>query len=81
MCSPSVRKEANRLYWLVKGMLIPESWPDNDVERIYDSYMVRLWGNHERADYGMMGFETAYTNRQEEQISDSLENVAVLGYD
>jgi len=80
MCSPFVRKEANRFYWLVKGMLIPESWPDKDVERIYDSYMVRLWGIHERIAYGSTGFEAAYKAREAKIINDSLEKVAVLGY-
>jgi hypothetical protein len=29
----------------------------------------------------MIGFESAYRNREDEQISKSLEKVAVLGYD
>jgi hypothetical protein len=48
MCSPAVRKEANRLNWMVKGQLITKSEPDTVVEYIYDSYFRRLWGNHER---------------------------------
>lgn len=80
MCSPFVRKEANRFYWLVKGMLIPESWTDHDVERIYDSYMTRLWGNHERVAYGSAGFEAAYKKREAEQLSREMDKVAVLGY-
>ena len=64
MCSPYVRKEANRFYWLVKGMLIPESWSDDQVEKTYHSYMKRLWGNNERAVYGMTGFEAAYKKRE-----------------
>ena len=64
MCSPFVRKEANRFYWLVKGQLIPESWSDKEVEEIYNSYMKRLWGNHERAVYGTIGFENAYKVRE-----------------
>ena len=47
MCSPFMRKEANRFYWIVKGSLIPQSWSDKDVEGIYYSYMKRIWGNHE----------------------------------
>ena len=80
MCSPFVRKEANRFYWLVKGMLIPTSWSDKDVERIYDSYMTRLWGNHERIAYGSNGFESAWERREAEMLSEEIKDVAVLGY-
>ena len=61
MCSYYVRKEANRFYWIVKGMLIPESWSDEDVEAIYDGYMKRIWGNHE-ADW--TGFHAAWLARE-----------------
>ena len=47
MCSPFVRKEANRLNWLIKGKLIDRSWSDEAVEKTYDSYFKRLWGNNE----------------------------------
>ena len=80
MCSPFVRKEANRFYWLVKGMLIPTSWSDDQVEKIYDSYMKRLWGNHERAAYGEVGFESAWKAREAEMLDDELKYVARLGY-
>lgn len=63
------RKEANRLYWMVKGHLIPESWPDKEVMSIYDSYMKRLWGNHERAVYGSSGFEAAWAERAAANLS------------
>ena len=76
MCSPSVRKEANRYYWLVKGSLIPESWSDSEVERIHISYFNRLWGNHE-AMIHEDGFEAAYLDRADFDLS----KVAVLGYD
>lgn len=76
MCSPFVRKEANRLYWIVKGMLIPTSWSDNDVEGIYHSYIKRLWGNHENYVHED-GFDFAWSEREHEEIS----RVAVLGYD
>lgn len=68
MCSPFVRKEANRFYWLVKGMLIPMSWSDKDVEGIYHSYLTRLWGNHERSTYGSAGFEAAWKKRETEML-------------
>jgi len=41
MCSPEVRKEANRLNWMVKGQLITKSEPDSVVEYLYDSYFIR----------------------------------------
>ena len=57
-------KEANRLYWMVKGHLIPESWNEKDIEKTYDSYIARLWGNNERAEYSTLGFEAAWAERQ-----------------
>lgn len=57
-------KEANRFYWLVKGQLIPESWNEKDIRDTYESYFKRLWGNHERAQYGELGFEAAWAKRQ-----------------
>ena len=59
----TIRKEANRFYWIVKGQLIPESWSDKDVERIYNSYMKRIWGNHE-AIVHEEGFERAWEDRE-----------------
>ena len=80
MCSPYIRKEANRFYWLVKGQLIPTSWSDIDVERIYDSYMKRLWGNHERIAYASEGFEELYAEREADIIKEEIKDIAVLGY-
>jgi hypothetical protein len=57
-------KEANRLYWMVKGHLIPESWSEKDIKKTYDSYMTRLWGNCERAEYSTLSFEAAWAERQ-----------------
>ena len=68
-------KEANRYYWIVKGQLIPECWSDKDVNAIYDSYFVRLWGNHEIC-YREEGFQEAWEERQ----SLGIEKIAVLGY-
>jgi len=85
MCSPFVRKEANRLNWLIKGKLIDRSWSDQEVERTYDSYFKRLWGNNwgnnERAQYGATGFEAAYKAREAEILSEEMKSVANLGYD
>ena len=79
MCTTFVRKEANRFYWIVKGQLIPESWSDRDVEGIYNSYMVRIWGNHENCVHET-GFERAWKAREAEKLSREIESVAVLGY-
>lgn len=81
MCSPFVRKEANRLNWLIKGKLIDRSWSDESVEKLYDSYFKRLWGNNERAEYGAVGFEAAYKAREAEILSEEMKSVANLGYD
>jgi|TARA_R110000744_G_scaffold341351_1_gene446593 hypothetical protein len=64
MCTEHVRKEANRLNWIVKGHLIHESWSDEDVEKTYHSYFKRLWGNHE-AMIHEDGFEEAYDYRKQ----------------
>ncbi len=81
MCSPFVRKEANRLNWLIKGKLIDRTWSDESVEKTYDSYFKRLWGNNERMEYGSVGFEAAYKAREAEILSEEIESVAKLGYD
>jgi hypothetical protein len=70
VCSPFVRKEANRLNWLIKGKLIDKSESDSVVEQTYDSYFKRLWGNNERAEYGATGFEAAYKAREAEMINE-----------
>ena len=70
MCSPFVRKEANRLNWLIKGKLIDKSESDSVVEQTYDSYFKRLWGNNERMEYGAIGFEAAYKAREAEMINE-----------
>lgn len=75
MCSPYVRKEANRLNWIIKGKLIDASWSDDDVERTYDSYFKRLWNNNENYIHED-GFQQAWDDREAEEIS----KVAVLGY-
>ena len=62
------RKEANRYYWIVKGMLIPESWSEADVMKIYDGYFKRIWGNHE-AGVHAIGFEAAWAARQANNIN------------
>jgi len=63
-------KEANRFYWLVKGQLIPESWNEKDIRDTYESYFRRLWGNHERAVYGELGFEAAWAKTPSKKAVD-----------
>lgn len=55
-------KEANRFYWMVKGQLVPESWSEDQIEKMYDSYFRRLWGNHEACIHEV-GFEAAWQQR------------------
>lgn len=55
-------KQANRLYWIVKGHLIPQGWKEHDIEKILDSYTRRIWGNHE-AYIHEDGFEEAWKER------------------
>ena len=81
MCSPFIRKEANRYYWLVKGQLVPKSEPDTVVEDYYRSYFKRLWNNESGCmDEYERGFEQAYKRREAEILDKSREHVAVLGY-
>ena len=80
MCSPFVRKEANRLNWLVKCHLLHPNTSDKDTEATYNSYMKRLWGNNERAVYGEVGFEAAWKAREAEMRENELKYVARLGY-
>jgi len=80
MCSPEVRKEANRLNWIIKGKLIDTSWSDIEVEKTYHSYFKRLWGNNEIYLHEA-GFEEAYKIREAEMLLEEMKNVAHLGYD
>jgi hypothetical protein len=80
MCSPEVRKEANRLNWMIKGQLIDTSWSDIEVEKTYHSYFKRLWGNNESYIHED-GFEDAYKIREDEMLLEEMKNVAHLGYD
>lgn len=69
MCSSFVRKEANRFNWIIKGKLIDRSWNDKDVEATYNSYMKRLWGNHENCVHEV-GFEAAWKQREAEILNE-----------
>lgn len=54
-------KEACRLFWLVKGHLTATN---ETIMSSQDSYFKRLWNNNERMEYGMEGFEEAYSNKK-----------------
>jgi hypothetical protein len=49
-------KEANRVFYAVKGHLIPDEYSQYDIDKMYESYTKRLWGNHE-ASIGDDDFE------------------------
>jgi len=55
-------KEANRIFWIVKGHLIPEHWNDSDIISMQNEYIRRMWGNHE-AVFHEVGFEEAWQKR------------------
>ena len=61
-------KWANQLHWMVKGHLIPAEWSSDEkqVQAVADSYMRRLWGNHE-AGIHLEGFEAAWEKRYGKQ--------------
>ena len=56
------KKEANKLFWMVKGQLIPDDWSDAQIEQTRTAYFGRLWGNNESC-YREDGFETAWNNK------------------
>tara|TARA_R110001632_G_scaffold191345_1_gene312028 strand:+ start:496 stop:738 length:243 start_codon:yes stop_codon:yes gene_type:complete len=60
-------KEAHFMHWCVKGHLIPDEWPDQDIVKMYDSYFKRIWGNHEIQVYSKESFEEAWIIKYEEK--------------
>ena len=56
-------KENNRLYYAVKGQLIPESWSQKDINKMAYKYTKRLWGNNERLEYTDEPFEELWQKR------------------
>lgn len=78
MCSTFVRKEANRLNWMIKGQLIDKSESDTTIEKLYDMYFKRLWGNNESYIHEE-GFDNAYKIREAELYEEEREKVASLG--
>ena len=57
-------KFANELHYAVKGHLINPNYSDEEIRKISDSYLKRLWGNHERLVYCSEHFEKAWRHRQ-----------------
>ena len=57
-------KFANELHYAVKGHLINPNYSDEEIKKILDSYLKRLWGNHERLVYCSEHFEKAWRHRQ-----------------
>jgi hypothetical protein len=66
------------MYWIVKGHLIPQSWGDEEVVKIYHSYFKRLWGNNESYIHED-GFSDAWATREAEEFDQDIKKVAVLG--
>ena len=54
------KKEANKLFYAVKGQTIPLDWSESDICRMVDSYTQRLWGNSERMVYAEDRFEKVW---------------------
>ena len=55
-------KEANKMFYMVKGHLIPDEWPDDDIVKMYDGYFKRMWGNNEFF-HCEEGFEEAWNKK------------------
>ena len=56
-------KEINRMMWMVKGQLIPDSYSHKDRVSMYNSYFKRVWYNNEASDEG---FEKAWSNKNKD---------------
>ncbi len=63
--TPNFLREANRLHYAEKGMLIQAGTSDEDIKSIYLSYFKRLWGNHEALVNAQDAFEEAWEIRNE----------------
>lgn len=63
--TPERRKFCNLMHYAVKGHLINDDYSDEEVERIGDSYMKRLWGNHERLSYVDEDFEKLWKEKHD----------------
>lgn len=52
-------EHANRLFWIVKGRLVPKGWSDNTIQDMVKDYTKRVWYNEESYIYEE-GFEKAW---------------------
>ena len=68
------RKFANELHYAVKGFLIHPHYSDETVRQIKDSYLKRLWGNHERMVYCREGFEKSMGRTCDKNVTLSQKN-------
>ena len=53
-------KDQNEIFFAVKGHLIPIDWSQEDIDRMEDSYIKRLWGNCERLPRTADRFESIW---------------------
>jgi hypothetical protein len=60
-------KDANWLFYVVKGYLIPEDWSEENIRGMVKSYTKRVWHNHESND---VGFEELWDKRKTERGQD-----------
>ncbi len=80
-------KKLNEVFFAVKGHLFPGSYSTNEMRSVYESYIRRLWGNHERMVNSNDDFEEVWNNRStwltpiHEIDDDDISYVAHLGYD
>lgn len=59
-------KWANKLFWMVKGHLIPNSWSYSEIRKMEHSYFERLWHDEEAYIYED-GFDQAWEQRHGQQ--------------
>lgn len=64
---PEEIKEANRLMWAVKGMLIPDGYSIKDVHGVLNGYFKRVWCNCSPTQFE--GFEDAWVKESERKIN------------
>ena len=82
-------KKLNEVFFTVKGHLFPGSYSTNEMRSVYESYIRRLWGNHERLVNSNADFEDIWNNRttwltpisEIDDDDDDISKVAHLGYD
>jgi len=58
----TIHKEVNRFMWLLKGQLVPDGYSEKDYVDTHESFLNRLWGNHENYIHEK-GFEEAYAEK------------------